>query len=303
LGYFGKGQMVKPFEEAAMGAEVGSIVGPVETQFGFHVINVKDKKSDEVKYTEIVLNPMMSNATRNAIYRQAQTIREQVKNGTSFDEAAKGMKLVPQETGFFRRATALFGSRALTNFAFDNSINEVSEPIEMKGSGIVVAQVTESRIAGIKPLADVKEEIRAKLQQAKRLDATKAQAQAVFQKVSGLDSLGKAQTLDSTLRVQTVKDLRDNGNVQGVGLDVAMTAAAFAAQAGKITGPIRGERAYYILQVHGRKDADMKGFAQTRPQIVMGEVGKVQSRAFFRWMSDLRDRSDIQDNRSKYFRD
>lgn len=55
LGEFGRGQMVKEFEDAAFTAEIGQVVGPVQTQFGCHLIKVEKKneatvaKFDEVK--------------------------------------------------------------------------------------------------------------------------------------------------------------------------------------------------------------------------------------------------------------
>lgn len=42
LGEFGRGQMVPEFEEAAFGAELNKVIGPVKTQFGYHLIKVED---------------------------------------------------------------------------------------------------------------------------------------------------------------------------------------------------------------------------------------------------------------------
>jgi len=44
LGWFKRGQMVKEFEDAAFDGQKGKIVGPVKTQFGFHLIKIIDQK-------------------------------------------------------------------------------------------------------------------------------------------------------------------------------------------------------------------------------------------------------------------
>ena len=43
LGQFGPGQMVKEFDEVVFSAEVGEVVGPVQTQFGYHIIEVTER--------------------------------------------------------------------------------------------------------------------------------------------------------------------------------------------------------------------------------------------------------------------
>ena len=48
LGTFGRGQMVKEFEDAAFSAEIGAVVGPVKTQFGYHLIKVEEKNEAQI---------------------------------------------------------------------------------------------------------------------------------------------------------------------------------------------------------------------------------------------------------------
>jgi peptidyl-prolyl cis-trans isomerase C len=54
LGYFGRGQMVEPFEEAAFSLKPNEISDIVETQYGYHLIKVVDKKPEaKLTYAEV----------------------------------------------------------------------------------------------------------------------------------------------------------------------------------------------------------------------------------------------------------
>lgn len=61
LGEFGKGQMVKEFEDAAFAAEIGQVVGPVQTQFGYHLIKVEKKNEATVVEFEQIKENLRTN--------------------------------------------------------------------------------------------------------------------------------------------------------------------------------------------------------------------------------------------------
>jgi peptidyl-prolyl cis-trans isomerase C len=60
LGCLGKGETVPEFEQAAFGAEQGEIVGPVETEFGYHILEVTDVKSEQTRSLQEVESQITS---------------------------------------------------------------------------------------------------------------------------------------------------------------------------------------------------------------------------------------------------
>lgn len=73
LGEFGKGQMVPEFDQAAFAAEVGKVVGPVKTQFGYHLIKVEEKKEASVMPFESVKDQISGNLLQqkqNKVYTE-----------------------------------------------------------------------------------------------------------------------------------------------------------------------------------------------------------------------------------------
>ena len=75
LGWFGKGQMVKEFEKAAFTAKKGEIIEPVKSNFGYHIIYVRDKKvengEEKVLASHILLKIEISSTTLSNLKRDA----------------------------------------------------------------------------------------------------------------------------------------------------------------------------------------------------------------------------------------
>ena len=67
LGWFGLGQMVKPFEDAVVGMSVGEISKPVKTQFGWHVIILNDSRRAEAPAFDDVRVDILSELQNNAV--------------------------------------------------------------------------------------------------------------------------------------------------------------------------------------------------------------------------------------------
>jgi len=80
LGYFTKGRMVKPFEDAAFALEVGKYTPtPVKSDFGFHVILVVDKRKEEAPKFETEAQRIQQDLIRETFEKEIKTLRDAAK--------------------------------------------------------------------------------------------------------------------------------------------------------------------------------------------------------------------------------
>lgn len=74
LGWFGAGMMVQPFEEAVLALEPGAVSGPVQTQFGWHVILLKETRQTEAPTLEDVRDELVEQVQRAAVDAQVTAL-------------------------------------------------------------------------------------------------------------------------------------------------------------------------------------------------------------------------------------
>ena len=90
LGWVTRGSLVKNFETAAFTAKPGDIVGPVETQFGYHLIETIDKKGDKIKVRHILSIPEKTAEDNKRAYSFAMSLKkDSIKTVEDFKRQVK----------------------------------------------------------------------------------------------------------------------------------------------------------------------------------------------------------------------
>ena len=85
LGYFGRGQMVKPFEDAAFSMQVNEVSNLVETRFGYHLIKVYDQKPEKTLAYAEVQNKISERLKREKTQKGAQEYVENLKKDAKIE--------------------------------------------------------------------------------------------------------------------------------------------------------------------------------------------------------------------------
>ena len=177
LGFFARGMMVKPFEEAAFSLKEGEMSGLVESDFGFHIIRLTGIKAAQVKPFAEVKGQIEADLKRQGAARAFAEAAENFANlvyeqSDSLKPAAEQYKLAVRQSGWITRqgAEGILNHPKLLEALFSDEVvknGRNAEAVEVAPGTLVSARKLEYKPATLRPLEAVKGEIEARLKQEK----------------------------------------------------------------------------------------------------------------------------------------
>lgn len=297
LGYFGRGRMVAPFETAAFGAAPGEIVGPVETNFGYHLIEVTDRADVEVRLAIIAEEIPVSSVTMRRLQDTMQDIKfDSERSGGDLEVEAERHGFTVQTMTIDAEQAMIPGvgtNREIRTFVESARRNRGSDIIDM-GDQFVYLYATAIQQEGYRPFNEVREELepRVLLEKKKELLAERLQTALDAHGFDGLaDALG--------VTVQTASQLRlINPSVSGLGREPIFVGTALGLPEGTVSRALTGNSAVYVLRVTEVVIPDMneltgEQYDSIRTAIITRKVQLVEQQ----WLQELRDQADVQDLR------
>ena len=308
LGWFGKGQMFKPFEDAAFKARRGSVVGPILTQVGYHVIkidSIKNRRKDnhQVKARHILLKVDLGQKTRTELRRKATLF--------SYDSQDYGMSSaldthnVTVQRALNLNENDLFVSqlgpfRSAVRWAFNSKEKDISEPLETE-SFYAVFMLDSIISKGVKPFENAKDEIYRDLLKENEFAATNLYAEEVKSAIMSGASFKSIK--DENNRVELVPSDRKklNGSFISLGKSEQLVGALINSEKGKIIGPVKTTRGHGIVKVENITSFDSSNWEVSKDMIRNELMGRKERETYGNWIKNLKDEADIIDNRKYHF--
>lgn len=276
LGFFARGAMVKPFEDAAFSMSPGEIRGPVKTSFGYHVIKLIEKQAagrlSLAEATPKIGALLSGDSVRVASTRRAETIEKALSKHPS-DEAmrkAAGDVVVFDASDWITAQGAIPGigyAPELLKAIFALKEGEATLPAVSTPRGPVIAKIDAIKAPGLPEFAEVKAKVAADYRQHRQDDMAMAGARPLAAELAGGASLEDVAKRFS-LTVQTPPEFTRGGSITGLGASDELEKAIFATDIGKTGGPVAlANRGIVLFKIDSKTGFDPASFALQKEKI------------------------------------
>ncbi len=307
LGWFNKGQLLPEFEIASFEAEKGSIVGPILTQYGYHVIKVNDKRTvesnEQVNASHILLTIQPGRGTENEL-KDIASIFALEATEFGFFVLADSLGLEIQDSNGLRKESIFvdnFGvGRSAVNFAFNNVEGSTSDAIKNDNFyGVFFLDKVDKET--VISFENVKEDLKNEFLSEFKKNHIKTLAQSIKDNNQGEMNLSEIYQDNENLEYVAETNSALIGSFESIGKSNFIVGALADAKEGDILGPLPTLRGQAFLRVIDISDVVMSDFEEKKDSIKFSLLIDRQNAIWGNWLQALRENADLKDYRYDFY--